>query len=179
MLNSTRRSLLKGIGRVGVGSIALSGTTAAISTEGTNRGGGFPPKGITAWGDSIELGNGEITTFASVTPSGKPKYVGIRFANGTLEDLPYAEDFESGDAEGREIHCFWSKPFDLDFPKSTPEPISYAGCGWNPQGHTPEGIYDKPHFDLHYYFYESGVINGIRPGFIEHLRTRRRRPDTN
>jgi len=181
MQDGSRRSLLQSIGTVALGGIALSGATTATpgngkgpdsgkSNSGNGRGGGFPPKGITEWGDSIEIGNGEISTFSSVTPSGKPKSVGIHFTEGTFEDLPYAENFEEGDATGMRIHGgFWSKPFNLDFPESTPEPISYAGCGWNPQGHTPRGVYTKPHFDLHYHFYEPDLVSQITPGIIEDL----------
>ncbi|ELZ27273.1 hypothetical protein C474_18044 [Halogeometricum pallidum JCM 14848] len=141
----------------------------AGSNRGTSPGEGFPPKGITEWGDSVQMGDGKITTFSSVTPSSNPKYVGIHFAEGTLEGLPYAEDFESGDADGRKVHGFWSKPFNLDFPENTPDPISYAGCGWNPQGHTPHGVYERPHFDLHYHIYEPKTVAGIGPGIIENL----------
>lgn len=175
MQDDNRRSFLRSIGTAAIGSITLSGATTAIPDKGTGRSHGaghgrdFPPKGITEWGESSEIGDGEIRTFSSMTPSGKPKYVGIHFANGTLDDLPYAEDFENGDAEGQKVHGFWSKPFNLDFPDNTPDPISYAGCGWNPQGHTPRGVYNKPHFDLHYYFYEWKVIDSIRPGVIEEL----------
>lgn len=175
MRRHNRRTFLTGIGTITLGSITLSGATTATPGNGTGsdrssgRGSGFPPTNITEWGDSIEIGNGEITTFSSVTPSGKPKHVGIHFAEGTFKNLPYAEDFESGDADGIRIHGFWTKPFTLAFPANTPEPITYAGCGWNPQGHTPRGVYTKPHFDLHYYFYAPEVIGKIGPGVIEDL----------
>lgn len=173
MQGESRRTFLKSLGAATIGSIAFSGGAGATPGKGggprSGRGGGFPPNGITEWGDSIELGNGEITTFASVTPSGDPKYVGVHFADGTLEDLPYAEEFESGEAKGRKIHGVWSKPFNLDFPSNTPDPISYAGCGWNPQGHAPIGVYNNPHFDIHYHFYEPDVVSGIGPGVIEDL----------
>lgn len=175
MVRKKRRSFLKAVGTLTIGSIGLSSTTAATlknrseNGRGYSNDGDFPPAGITSWGDSIEIGNGEISTFASVTPSGNPKHVGVHFAEGTLDDLPYAEDFENGDAEGMKVHGFWSKPFNLDFPENTPEPIAYAGCGWNPQGHTPEGVYDRPHFDLHYHFYEPEEVSKIGPGVIEDL----------
>lgn len=170
-----RRSLLKSVGTVTIGGIASSRTgtvvpgTGANSTRMSGRDEGFPPKGVTDWGDSIKMGSGKITTFSSVTPSSEPKYVGIHFAEGALEGLPCVEDFENGDAEGQKVHGFWSKLFNLDFPENTPEPISYAGCGWNPQGHTPHGVYEKPHFDLHYHFYEPETVAGIGPGTIEAL----------
>ena len=30
-------------------------------------------------------------------------------------------------------------------------PFLHFGLDWNPHGHEPEGIYDKPHFDFHFY----------------------------
>lgn len=175
MQDTTRRTFLKGTGIIALGGSGFSGATSAKpgsnggSQAKTNSHSGFPPNGITEWGDSIELGNGVVTTFSSVTPSGQPKYVGIHFADGTFEALPSAEDFENGDAEGQKVHGFWSQPFNLEFPEQTPDPITYAGCGWNPQGHTPNGVYDRPHFDLHYHFYEPDVVGQIGPGVIEAL----------
>jgi hypothetical protein len=174
MSERNRRSFLTGLG-VAVSSLTV-GSTTVTATPGNGRGpgaakgGGFPPTGITEWGGSIAIGDGEITTFSSVTPSGNPKYVGFHFEEGALDGLPYAEDFDSGDAEGIKIHGgFWSQPFNLDFPENTPEPIKYAGCGWNPQGHTPTGVYTKPHFDFHFHFYEPGKVADIGPGVIEDL----------
>lgn len=168
MNEKTRRSILAGIGGTAVGSVALGGTVGA--RQGDSDDSEYPPEGITEWGESIALGEGAVSTFASTTPSGIPTAVGIHFAAGTFEGLPYAEDFENGDAEGIEIHGgFWTKPFNLGFPESAPEPFEYAGCGWNPQGHLPRGVYTKPHFDLHYYFYEPETIHSIGPGIIEDL----------
>lgn len=173
MPEQNRRSFLRGFS-ITVGSLALGSTTATATPRkghgrNASKGGGFPPSGITEWGESTAIGDGEISTFSTVTPSGKPKYVGLHFEEGAFEGLPYAEDFEDGDAEGQKVHGFWSKPFNLDFPENTPDPIKYAGCGWNPQGHTPSGVYDKPHFDFHFYFYEPEVINEIGPGEIDEL----------
>lgn len=54
-------------------------------------------------------------------------------------------------------------------PDDVPAPFEYVGFGWNPQGHTPEGVYDVPHFDIHFYFNGPGTIGGIGPGVIEEL----------
>ncbi|MDS0297517.1 hypothetical protein NDI76_02020 [Halogeometricum sp. S1BR25-6] len=158
-MNSDRRTFLHGLGVATAGSIALSSTTAA-------KRGGFPPSGTTAWGESYEIGEGEISTFSTVTPSGNPKYVGIHLSDGALADLPYADAFEDGEVEdGVQNHGFWSLPFDLDFPDDVPAPFEYAGLGWNPQGHTPKDVYTKPHFDVHFYFENRNTIGdiGINP----------------
>jgi hypothetical protein len=30
-------------------------------------------------------------------------------------------------------------------------PFNHVGLNWNPQGHEPPGIFDVPHFDIHFY----------------------------
>ena len=30
-------------------------------------------------------------------------------------------------------------------------PLKWALLNWNPHGHIPPGIYDRPHFDVHFY----------------------------
>ena len=30
-------------------------------------------------------------------------------------------------------------------------PFDHIAIGWNPHGHDPSGVYDKPHFDFHFY----------------------------
>jgi hypothetical protein len=34
---------------------------------------------------------------------------------------------------------------------TTATPFQHIFLGWNPQGHEPEHVYDKPHFDVHFY----------------------------
>jgi hypothetical protein len=42
--------------------------------------------------------------------------------------------------------------FTLALPKeAAPTAYNHIGIDWNPQGHEPQGIYDKPHFDFHFY----------------------------
>jgi hypothetical protein len=36
-------------------------------------------------------------------------------------------------------------------PAGAPAPYRFVMLDWNPHGHEPEGIYDSPHFDFHFY----------------------------
>src|SRR5690606_13008632 len=36
-------------------------------------------------------------------------------------------------------------------PDGNPTAYRFVGLGWNPGGHEPPGIYDRPHFDFHFY----------------------------
>lgn len=40
----------------------------------------------------------------------------------------------------------------LNFPKSRHQVFQHLALMWEPGGHEPPGIYDVPHFDIHFYF---------------------------
>lgn len=173
MTDGSRRSFLRGIGALAVGSIALSSPVTAIgsATECDSIiGDGSDATGerLSA-GETRQIGEGRVSTFASVTPAGEPTRVGVHFSAGALAGLPSAPALASGDVDGRQLHGFWSMPFALGFPDAAPDPFEFAGIAWNPEGHTPEGVYDRPHFDLHFYFREPEVIADIWHGVVADL----------
>lgn len=48
----------------------------------------------------------------------------------------------------------------ISLPNEAPEPFKFIMLDWNPHGHPPANIYDKPHFDVHFYMTpESEVMN--------------------
>ena len=48
-------------------------------------------------------------------------------------------------------------------PKADATIFRHVGLDWNPDGHPPVGIYNKPHFDIHYYM----VSNEERLTFVD------------
>jgi hypothetical protein len=53
----------------------------------------------------------------------------------------------------------------IDLPNTARNtPFQYMMLDWNPQGHEPAGIYDKPHFDFHFYIQDHEDVMDIRPG---------------
>jgi hypothetical protein len=40
---------------------------------------------------------------------------------------------------------------------------------WNAKGHEPAGIYDKPHFDFHFYIQDLDEVMAIEPGPCSNL----------
>lgn len=53
----------------------------------------------------------------------------------------------------------------IDFPiQARQTPFQYMMIDWNPQGHPPAGIYDKPHFDFHFYIQDWDEVMAIAPG---------------
>jgi hypothetical protein len=39
--------------------------------------------------------------------------------------------------------------------------IQYITIDWNPEGHEPAHVYDRPHFDFHFYFIGKDEVNAI------------------
>lgn len=96
-------------------------------------------------GESSAVGDGEATTYA-VTEDEEVTAVGIRLTEGALEDL--------GD-ETVKAH--------LGFPESVDgTPFEFAGIDWSRGGHEPEGVYNVPHFDIHFYMVPEEEVEEIQ-----------------
>ncbi len=104
-------------------------------------------------GDMTILGNGTIYSWARVEPGGKPHAIGVTFTetalNGLRQDVPETFPRPPG----------WE--YNLRLPEEAMEksPYDHIGFDWNPRGHIPPGIYDTPHFDIHFYMlpYEERI----------------------
>jgi len=92
-------------------------------------------------GPSREMGGGRAHAFITVDESGRPTAIGIRMSESALVGLP-AEP--PRDADGWE--------YALSLPKEAAiSGYNHIVIDWNPKGHIPPGVYDKPHFDFHFY----------------------------
>jgi hypothetical protein len=82
------------------------------------------------------LGNGTIHSFVTLDSAGRPSAVGATFTAGMLENLPGS-----------------NAPLTLWFgPAQSKTPFTHLYFDWVPTGHAPGGVYDRPHFDFHFYF---------------------------
>jgi len=134
---------------------------------------GFPPSGITEYGRSVELGNGEVRTFTSVTGSDNPRYHGVEFDRAALEGLPSPEDLATADNRGETdkyrvggqaatVHFKESLQFFVPFPDAAATPFTFLGLNWNPGGHHGgAGAWLKPHFDIHFHMLDPATIDSI------------------
>src|SRR6185312_10604687 len=53
----------------------------------------------------------------------------------------------------------------INFPvQARDTPIQFMMLGWNPHGHEPAGVYDRPHMDFHFYIQDFNEVMAIRPG---------------
>ena len=133
------------------------------------------PTPTRALGAPASLGNGTVASYAEFDASGAPKVIGVAFSAASLDSLPTAP---SG---GR--HCFdankngkidpatecatWHErvlPVPSEASRRADIPFKWALLNWNPHGHMPPGVYDKPHFDVHFYIEPIENIFAIERG---------------
>ncbi len=129
------------------------------------------------------LGSGTVASYADVDAMGVVQAIGVVVSSGALESLPAAP------SDGH--HCFDANkdgtldlahecsgghervlPLPSEASRRTDVPFKWALLNWNPHGHIPPGIYDKPHFDVHFYMDSIENVFAIEPGPCgpEHVR---------
>lgn len=92
-------------------------------------------------GFARDIGKGRAYAFITLDADKKPTAIGIRLSEAALTGLP-AE--HPPDADGWE--------YVLPMPKEASiSGYTHIVIDWNPEGHIPPGVYDKPHFDFHFY----------------------------
>lgn len=162
-----RRTFVRTAVRAGA-TLAATGTGVRSATDRD-----VPPRECTEWSEPVHLGDGDVRAFTTVSPSGDPKYHGVSFDRDVLTGLPsasavrrQAETDEPGDKYGPngaavEIHHAWSREFFVPLPETTATPFTFVGLNWNPDGHPPPGVYDRPHFDIHFHTLEPEPVDAI------------------
>ena len=96
-------------------------------------------------GPSQVMGDGNAHAFITLDADGKPTVIGIRMSETALMGLPVEPP---QDADGWE--------YALSLPKEAAiSGYDHIVIDWNPKGHIPIGVYDKPHFDFHFYLISS------------------------
>jgi hypothetical protein len=98
------------------------------------------PKMETFTGETRNIGNGSATSFIEVT-DGKISSIGVTFSEYILQNL-----------SDKETEYVLNLPPTNLMDGKLPETVfNHITIDWNPKGHIPPGIYDKPHFDFHFY----------------------------
>lgn len=158
-----RRTYLTGIGA----GIVASSSVGIVTAKNNHGNRGFPPRKHTDWGESAAVGNGEIRTFVTVPPSGKPTFVGVYFTAGLLDGLPPSGTDGKFEHPPGTVPCCGYETV-LDFPASI-ETTAYKWfmLNWNPEGHPPPHVYTAPHFDFHFYTMPGTKRADIENGICE------------
>ncbi len=108
------------------------------------------------FGDSKKIGNGKVRTWLKIDEkSKKPLSLGVTLTEEALTGLP--EDIDSPQEGSERLQLMDGSPnhtfeYELLFPKEAESTaFTHMGFNWNALGHGPTGIFDRPHFDVHFY----------------------------
>ncbi len=106
------------------------------------------PSRLTA--TAVPMGNGTAATWLDLDAQGNPTALGFTLSPGALDNLPATMP---------------ATTFMLALPAEALQktPFQHVMLNWNPQGHEPAGIYDVPHFDMHFYMVPMGEVMSIPP----------------
>ncbi len=103
----------------------------------------------TFYGPQVQLGDGKIRSFITMSHEGKPQEYGVVMTKGALEGLPTTPTVLM-----LKIH---EKATDAT-------PFEFVMLDWNPRGHEPDFLYGVPHFDFHFYMIGMEEQSAIMPG---------------
>lgn len=95
-------------------------------------------------GPEVQFGYGKVRSWISVDRNGNPNEIGIEMTPEAFKNIT--------DEEDKKIpadHSTIIVPLHLKAKQATP--FNHVGLNWNPHGHIPEGVFDVPHFDIHFY----------------------------
>jgi hypothetical protein len=135
------------------GSVLLSG--CATDVEGTASDGYLT-------GMQRELGEGDVHSFARVDAEGTPLAIGLSLSESALHAPPEGMtdgnrcfDHNADDVLDPHSECApWHEralPLPMDVANRDDMPFKWVLLNWNNHGHIPPGVYDVPHFDVHFY----------------------------
>ena len=109
-------------------------------------------------GESVTLGNGTARTYLTMNGN-EPVELGVAISKEAMKSL---QQPKAGAAHDH-MPGMTFFPNLLPMPKNNPTQYQMVELDWNPLGHEPEGIYNRPHFDFHFYTVGREVWESIDP----------------
>jgi hypothetical protein len=153
---------------LGVSALAVLSGCASLETSADGAG-----KRIPAW--KSDLGKGTVSSYAELDASGAPRALGVAFSAGALDGLPTAGsdrhhcfDRNKDGVMDPDTECL--KQYEVVIPlpdavvKRADIPFTWVLLNWNPHGHMPPGVYDAPHFDVHFYMEPIANVFALQDG---------------
>jgi len=125
-------------------------------------------------GWSTPLGQGTAASYAEFDKQGMPKAVGVVFSSTALDGLPAGSDHHRCHARTKDgvidpaTKCQETFEYVLPLPDAAARrsdiPFKWVLLNWNHIGHIPPGIYDVPHFDVHFEMVPIEAVLAIEAG---------------
>jgi hypothetical protein len=151
-----------------IGAVLVVGFTVGCASTSTT------PTPGRSLGWQTPLGKGTATSYAELDSQGAPRAIGLAWSAGALDGLPQGPDHHrchGRTKEGRidtETKCQHTVEQAIPLPDSVARradiPFKWVLLNWNEVGHIPPGVYDVPHFDVHFMMAPIEKIFAIEPG---------------
>lgn len=104
-----------------------------------------PEVQYTFYGQEVKVGDGTVKSEVKLNSMGTPESVSIIFTERVLANLP-------GEM----------KTYELTLPSQAVQtPFNHLTFDWNPHGHSSDGVYNLPHFDMHFYMISKEIRMSI------------------
>jgi hypothetical protein len=139
--------------------LLLAALLALTACDTTEPGAAEPTVPDVLIGETATFGGAEARAWVRTddgTATGTPTAVGVTFGADALATL-LAEHTPSDDP----MHGMFELP--LDLPDAAGLPFDHLTLDWNPAGHEPAGLFDRPHVDVHFYLLTSSERDAITP----------------
>lgn len=134
-------------------------------------------------GATASLGDGSVSGYADIDANDVPTAIGLAFSAAALATLPteHSDGHRCFDANGDGTidpgtECSpWHErviPLPTRVSRRSEMPFKWVLLNWNPHGHIPPGVWNVPHFDVHFYLEPIENIFALQRGSCgpEHLR---------
>ncbi len=125
-------------------------------------------------GAVADLGNGTVSSYVEYEGGGTPTAIGLVFSATALEGLPGGSDeHQCYDRDKDDViepasECLEGHEFVIPLPDSVSRrqdiPFKWVLLNWNPHGHVPPGVYDLPHFDIHFFMAPIADVFALESG---------------
>jgi hypothetical protein len=125
-------------------------------------------------GWQLKVGDGTVSSYAELESGGAPGAIGVVWSSSALEGLPSVSDEHRCFGRNKDgaidagTKCQHTHEFVIPLPdgvaRRTDIPFKWVLLNWNPAGHIPPGIYDAPHFDIHFEMGQIADAFAIEPG---------------
>jgi len=129
------------------------------------------------YGDTLSIGKGRYQTYVRTSARGETLEIGVKFHQSTLSNLPAdpvtdaSTCFDANGDNELDLHeeCVGGHSRTMYFSPNT-TPFKSITVNWEPHGHVPKDVYDRPHFDFHFYMItdieRKEIFTGACPGMV-------------
>jgi len=126
-------------------------------------------------GAASHVGSASAQSYAEFDEAGTPLAIGLVMSPNFFDELPvapsdlhYCFDRDGDGTVDPSAECLrehgWAIPLPSAVASRSDIPFKWAGLNWNPVGHIPPGLYDVPHFDIHFYIEPIEKVYALQPG---------------